>query len=182
MLGAIGGAGLFFLYCQLRWGHWDIYMLTQSAGWGVIPDYAAVFKPSSYHWLIPAWNNPTEVSQMAMTIGGLLLLVIPLCELIPAIRGRFDWRYRVGFYFCAVVIYYISVSGVACVAMESMLRYEFCAHAVIVLVFLNYLRQFRTPPALLRVAGVAGVALGSAIGLSIQIWYVWNFTRGNWVA
>ena len=28
-LGALG----FFLYCQLRWGRWDIYMLTQAAGW-----------------------------------------------------------------------------------------------------------------------------------------------------
>src|SRR2546425_8865439 len=26
------GAVLFFIYCQLRWGHWDIYMLTQSSG------------------------------------------------------------------------------------------------------------------------------------------------------
>jgi len=58
------GALTFFVCCQLRWGHWDIYMLTQAAGWGIIPDYLAVFKPSSYRWLVPALNNPTEASQM----------------------------------------------------------------------------------------------------------------------
>ena len=182
MIAATMGAGLFFIYCQVRWGHWDIYMLTQSAGWGIIPDYLAVFKPSSYRWLIPTFNNPTEASQMAMTLGGLLLLVAGLGEVLPAIRRRTNWQVRIGFYFCAAIIYFISVSGVACVEMESMLRYEFCVHALIVLAFLHFLRQFRTPPALIRILGMAVMALGSAAGLSVQGWYVWNFTRGNWVA
>jgi hypothetical protein len=182
MTGATLGAGLFFVYCQLRWGHWDMYMLTQSAGWGITPDYLAIFKPSSYHWLVPALNNPTEASQMAMTLGGLLLIVLVVCEVVAAIRRCTHWQVRVGFYFCAAVVYFISVSGVACVEMESMLRYEFCVHALIVLALLNFLRQFRSLPLLVRVFGMAGVALGSAAGLGVQGWYVWNFTRGNWVA
>jgi uncharacterized membrane protein HdeD (DUF308 family) len=157
-------------------------MLTQSAGWGITPDYLAVFKPSSYRWLVPMLNNPTQASQMAMTLGGLLLILVGLCEVIAAIRRRTQWEARVGFYFCAALLYFVSVSGVACVEMESMLRYEFCVHALIVLAFLNFLRQFRSPPRLVRALGVAGVALGSAAGLSVQGWYIWNFTRGNWVA
>jgi len=175
------GAVFFFVYCQLRWGHWNIYMLTQSAGWGIVPDYFAVFKPSSYRWLAPALNNPKEASQLSMTLGALLLVVIAFCELLPAFRRRTDWATRAGFYFCAAVIYYISVSGVAGVEMESMLRYEFCVHALIVLAFLHFLHQFCFPPILLRAFGMA-VALVSAAGLSVQGWYVWNFTRGNWVA
>jgi len=176
--GAIG----FFVYSQLRWGHWDIYMLTQAAGWGIIPDYLAVFKPSSYRWLVPVLNNPTEASQISMTLGAVLLVGIALCELLPTIRWRADLPVRAGIYFCAAVIYYLSVSGVACVSMESMLRYEFCVHALIVLALLNFLRQFRTPPMLVRAFGIAAVALLSAAGLCVQGWYVWNFTRGNWVA
>jgi hypothetical protein len=178
MIGALG----FFLYCQLRWGRWDIYMLTQTAGWAIVPDYLAVFKPSSYRWLIPALNNPTEASQMSMTLGALLFVGIALCELLPAIRQRTGWATRGGLYFCAAGIYYVSVSGVASVNMESMLRYEFCVHALIVLALLNYLRQFRAPPMFVRAFGIAAVALISAAGLSVQGWYVWNFTRGNWVA
>lgn len=182
MLVATMGAGIFFIYCQLRWGLWDMYMATQFAGWGIIPDYLAVFKPSSYHWTIPALNNPTAVSQAAMTLGFLLLLAVGLCEGLSVIRRRTDWPWRVGIYFCAIIIYWVSVSGVASVDMESMLRYEFSVHALIVLAFLHFLQQSRTPPALLRVFGMAMVALGIAAGLSIQGWCVWNFTRGNWVA
>ena len=199
MLVATSGAIAFFVYCQLRWGHWDIYMLTQAAGWGIVPDYLAVFKPSSYHWLVPALNDPTEASQMSMTLGALFFFGVVLCELLVALRRardtagrlrsrpttigeRTNWPTRAGIYFCAAAIYYISVSGVACVDMESMLRYEFCVHALIVLALLNFLRQIRTPPMFVRAIGMAAAALIIAAGLSVQGWYVWNFTRGNWVA
>ena len=174
--GAIG----FFTYSQLRWGHWDIYMLTQAAGWGIAPDYLAVFRPSNYRWLVPALNDPTEASQMSMTLGAVLFIGIVLCEL--SIRRWAGLPIRAGIYFCAFVIYYLSVSGVACVDMESMLRYEFCVHALIVVALLNFLRQFQTTPVLVRAFGIAAVTLLSAAGLCVQGWYVWNFTRGNWVA
>src|SRR5213083_882497 len=181
LIAACGAVG-FFVYSQLRWRQWNIYMLTQAADWGIVPDYLAVFKPGSYRWLVPALNNPTEASQMSMTLGALLLVGVALCELVPAIRRRADLPVRAGIYFCAVGIYYLSVSGVACVDMESMLRYEFAVHGLIVLAFLNFLRQFRTPPVFVRAFGLAAVALLSAAGLCVQSWYVWNFTRGNWVA
>jgi hypothetical protein len=181
LVAACGAVG-FFVYSQLRWGQWNIYMLTQAAGWGIVPDYLAVFKPSSYRWLVPALNNPTEASQISMTLGALLLVSIALCELLPAIRRRAGLPMRIGIYFCAAAIYYVSVSGVACVDMESMLRYEFAVHALIVLAFLNFLRQFRTPPMFAGAFGIAAVALLSAAGLCVQGWYVWNFMRGNWVA
>jgi hypothetical protein len=182
MLVATLGALAFFVYSQVRWGHWNIYMLTQAAGWGIVPDYLAVFKPSSYRWLLPASNNPTEASQLSMTLGALLILAIAICELFPAIRRLAGWPTRAGLYFCAAVIYYISVSGVACVEMESMLRYEFCVHALIVLALLNILGQLQKSPIFLRAFGMAAAVLVSAAGLSVQGWYVWNFTRGNWVA
>jgi hypothetical protein len=181
MISAIFGAFSFFVYCQWRWGRWDMYMLTQTAGWNIEPDYLAVFRPSSYHWLLPQLNDPTQMSQMAMTVGALLLIVIAIVEVISALRRQTEWQTRIGIYFCAALIYYISVSGVASLEMESMLRYEFCAHALIVLAFLHFLRQFRLPPPL-RVLGIAAAVLVSALGLAVQGWYIWNFTRGNWVA
>jgi hypothetical protein len=178
---ACGGIG-FFILCQLRWGHWDLYMRTQTAGWGIVPDYSAVIRSESYRWLVPALDNPTEMSQLSMTLGAVLFVVIAICELLPGIRRRAALPVRVGIYFCAATIYYLSVSGVASVDMESMLRYEFSAYALIVLALLNFLRQFRTPPTWVRAFGVAAVALVSAAGLCVQGWYVWNFTRGHWVA
>src|SRR2546430_111816 len=181
-LAAIFGAIFFFVYCQWRWGCWDMYMLTQSAGWNIEPDYLAVFRPSNYRWLLPQLNDPTQMSQMSMTFGALFLIAIAIIEFIPAVRRHTQWQSRIGIYFCAAVIYYISVSGVASLEMESMLRYEFCVHALIVLAFLHFLRQLRLPPPPLRALGIASAVLVSALGLSVQGWYIWNFTRGNWVA
>jgi hypothetical protein len=176
------GALLFFIYCQLRWGHWDIYMLTQSSGWAIVPDYLAVFKPWSYRWLMPTLNDPTAMSQASVTVGALLFIQIAVCELLPAIRRNTHWAARVGIYFCAAVIFYVSVAGVASVGMESMLRYHFAVHALIVLALLHFLRQLAGPPVYVRALGMAAVALASGAGLTLQGWYVWNFTRGNWVA
>jgi hypothetical protein len=63
-----------------------------------------------------------------------------------------------------------------------MLRYHFCAHALIVLAFLHFLAQLRALPTLVRAGGMAAVALICAAGLGLQGWWVWNFTRGGWVA
>jgi hypothetical protein len=181
-LGATLGAASFFFYCFVRWGRWDLYILTQQAGWAIEPDYLAVFKGESYHWLVPALKDPTQASQMAMTFGAALFVAVVLCELLPVVRRTATWTTRIGFYFCGATVYYISVSGVACVQMESMLRYEFCVHALIVLALVHFLNQLRTPPLLVRAFAMATLGLLSAAGLALQGWYVWNFTRGKWVA
>src|SRR5215468_1457897 len=93
------GAFAFFAFCQLRWGLWDLYMLTQAAGWGIVPDYLAVVRPESYRWLVPALNNPTEMSQLSMTLGAVLFVGIAVSELIPTIRRRADLPVRAGIYF-----------------------------------------------------------------------------------
>ena len=180
-LGAALGAASFFFYCFVRWGRWDVYLLTQKAGWAIEPDYLAIFKGESYRWLVPSLRDPTQAGQMAVTLGTVLLVAVALCELLPIVRRNATWKTRIGFYFCAAIVYYVSVSGVACVQMESMLRYEFCVHALIMLAFMHFLHQLRTPPLLVRAFGLAAMGLVSAAGLAVQGWYVWNFTRGKWV-
>jgi hypothetical protein len=176
--GALG----FFLYCLVRWGRWDLYMETQEAGWAISPDYLALFKPENYHWSLPPLDDPTQWSQLTMTAGALCFVAIGICEWLPAIRQRTAWQTRIGIYLTAFITYYIAVSGVASVQMESMMRYQFCAHALIVLALMHFLAQFPTLPARVRAFGMAAVALLCAAGLSLQGWWVWNFTRGDWVA
>lgn len=177
----IGGLA-FFLYCQLRWGRWDIYMLTQESGWGIEADYLAVFKLESYRFALPSLDNPTEASQLAVTIGALLFLVMGIAEFLPAIRRQTTRSVRLAIYFVGAVLFYLSVSGVACVEMESMLRYEFCVHALLVLALLHYLHNVPVRSPLVRASAVIAAVLISAVGLALECWYVWNFTRGNWVA
>lgn len=176
------GAGAFFLYCLVRWGRWDLYMLTQEAGWAVYPDYLAIFRPESYRWLIPPMKDPTQWSQMAMTLGAICLLAVGFCELIPALRRRTAWPKRIGFYFVALVTFYLAVSGVASVQMESVLRYQFCVHALIVLALMHFLAEFQPRSLPVRALGMTAIALLIVAGFSLQGWWIWNFTRGGWVA
>jgi hypothetical protein len=181
ILSTLGGLA-FFAYCQVRWGRWDLYMLTQEAGWAIDADYLAIFKPVNYRFALPSLYDSTGASQFASALAGLAFVGIALAELFAAFRRRSDWRKRIGLYFAAAVIYYISVAGVASVQLESMLRYDLCVHALIVLALLNFLRELRLPSVYVRASAMAVAALVCAAGLALQGFYVWNFTQGNWVA
>src|SRR5204862_1833359 len=106
-----------------------------------------------------------------------LLVAVGFCELLPTVRRKANLATRLGFYFCGAIIYYVSVSGVASVQMESMLRYEFCLHALVVLALVHLVHQLRWR-LLGRAFAVAALSLLSAAGLALQGWYLWNFTRG----
>ncbi|MBA3961035.1 MAG: hypothetical protein H0X40_03930 [Chthoniobacterales bacterium] len=181
ILSMLGGIS-FFIYCQVRWGRWDLYMLTQHAGWAIVPDYLAAFKLRNYHWEIPPYASPLMVSQFTSAIAGGLFVVLATVELLAARGGRSGWRGRIGFYFCAAVIYYLSLAGVASVQMESMLRYDLCVHALVILGLLHFLRELPVAPAVVRALGMGVAAFACAAGLALQGYYVWNFTQGNWVA
>jgi hypothetical protein len=177
----LGGLA-FFAYCQVRWGRWDIYMLTQSEGWAIEPDYLAVFKPENYHFALPPLYDGRAASQFTSALAGVIFILIGLGELGAAWLGRRDWRERFGFYLSAAIIYYISVSGVASVGLESMLRYDLCVHACIVLAALHFLRDARFGSRTARAFATIFVGLLFAAALGLQGYYVWNFTQGNWVA
>ena len=66
--------------------------------------------------------------------------------------------------------------------MESMLRYDLCVHALVVLGLLHFLRQFRASAGVGRAFAMGVAAVAFAAGLALQGYYVWNFTQGNWVA
>ncbi len=180
-LSMFGGIA-FFIYCQARWGRWDLYMLTQSAGWAIEPDYLAAFRPENYRWALPPYRDTSVVSQFTSAVAGGLFVAIAATELLAALNRRSGWQRRIGLYFCAAVIYYISLAGVASVQMESMLRYDLCVHALVVLGLLHFLREFRLAPMPVRALAMGVAAVAVAAGLALQGFYVWNFTQGNWIA
>jgi hypothetical protein len=177
----LGGLA-FFAYCQIRWSRWDLYMLTQSEGWAIEPDYFAVFKPENYQFELPPLYDGRGASQLTSAVAGVLFLLIAVIESGAVWFGRKDWRERFGFYLSAAIIYYVSVSGVASVGLESMLRYDLCVHAMMVLGALNFLRNVRVTSPLARGLAAVFAAIVFAAALGLQGYYVWNFTQGNWVA
>ena len=86
-LSMLGGLA-FFAYCQVRWGRWDIYMLTQSEGWAIEPDYLAVFKPENYHFALPPLYDGRAASQFTSALAGVIFILIGLGELGAACVGQ----------------------------------------------------------------------------------------------
>ena len=77
------GAGLFFAFCQGQYGRWDAYLYAQAAGWGVKPDYLALFKASAYRPEASLFGDDGTVSPNALSRWAVPLTVLPF--------GRWCW-------------------------------------------------------------------------------------------
>jgi hypothetical protein len=185
-LASLGGV-LFFAFCQLRYGHWDMYMINQRLGWGIEPDYLAFFKPDIYRGAGPAFVggliNPNFLSVAAVPVTVVLFLLLFWAEgrLAKDLPAR-NWLQRAGFYLCAALMFYISVSGLGYRLKTSMIRYVFCVHVLLVLAAVHLLTAYPLPRGRLRTALISAggaVAAGSAV---CQLMLIHFFTHGDWVA
>src|SRR5206468_278097 len=84
LVAACGAVG-FFVYSQLRWGQWNIYMLTQAAGWGIVPDYLAVFNFLRQFRTPPMFVRAFGIAAVA------LLSAAGLC-----VQGWYVWNFMRG--------------------------------------------------------------------------------------
>lgn len=195
--GAIGslsliGIGSFFAYCWWQWGRWDLYMWTQEIGWGLKPDYSAIFHPSSWmSWQLasgwwPQKVNPDELSRLATSAYLVLLSGTAAAEILIRARGRSascGFRDRLPFYAAAAMMMFVSVSGLAGASFRSMIRYTFPVHVCWVIGIVGMVHalpeRFRSRPRLLL------IAIGLAIGIYafvLQIRFLEMFTHWHWVA
>jgi hypothetical protein len=120
------GTGLFFLYCKLHFGDFGHYMKTQKEGWGIVPDYLAVFKSNNYCWT----GNDDQMSMSLTLVALLLTLYIELLVSVWAFRRSPEsrkcelWRVRLPWYLGVFALWYLSSSGVAGVSFRSLIRYS----------------------------------------------------------
>jgi hypothetical protein len=115
----ISGAGLFFLYCYIKWGYADLYMQNQKEGWGIVPDYLPLI-----HW--SRWNFSTDYDRWSTYSIAILIGVFGLAEVMAYFRFK-DRRIqeRLPIYFCILAMDYINVSGLIVRWFYSMVRYVF---------------------------------------------------------
>jgi hypothetical protein len=185
-LASLGGL-LFFAFCQLRYGHWDMYMINQKLGWGVEPDYLAVFNPEIYRLYRPSFVgwfiNPDYMSAMCVpaTIWLVLLLLLVESRLAKKLPAH-SWHQRAGFYLCAALMFYISISGLANRGMISMIRYTFCVHVMLILAVVHLLAVYPLARGWLRTAVFSAGALAATACAICQFMFIHFYTHGEWVA
>jgi hypothetical protein len=196
LLGAVAllGGGLFFGFCQLQYGRWDAYMYMQRWGWGVTPDYGAVFWPEIYRLGWPTfvgdhanpsdfYVNPNDLSRLCVPFTVLLFGVLLLVECRAArsdpARG---WRQRLPFYLAGGLMFYIAVSGLANSGLVSMIRYTLCVHVMLVLAVVHLLARVSLPPGRPRYVLAGALTAAALVSLTLEIMLIRTFTHGGWVA
>jgi hypothetical protein len=174
---AFMGAAGFLIYCQLRFGRYDLYMETQRIGWGIQPDYAAVFKWKDFAYTLGFDKGATILSGISFVlfagIEGLLLIA-------KRNRGFTD---RLPLYTVSLLIFFITVSGLKSLNFRSMIRYTLPWHILLLLCLAHLIsRNFRQSPRILNLCLGLGV-IGAAISIRLLgAPHITDFLSGGWFA
>lgn len=172
----------FFIYCQVRFQHWNFYMMTQEAGWGVKADYFALLKPGAYQRWVPTLNMAWGVGQFLVPVTMLGFAALAAWEFSVARVRQTAWRERLGFYFVGAALFYIAVSGVYSVRLESMTRYHFCTHVFLVLAGLHAFAEIGPRRETTRRLLIALAVVVALFGAWLQHTFASQYVRGGWVA
>lgn len=162
-LGALG----FFAYCQLRFGHWDLYFRLLEIGWGQTNSPVAfLFNPRSYY---PAFFfEDTHVS--------LNRAAVPLCLLLLFWGARQDWRLGrsrpLALRLTGLALLYLAMAGKAASGMDGMIRY---ALPVVCLAGMARAPHFEGGHRKTL------VFLGAVFGLA-QLYLLRRYLLGHWVS
>lgn len=191
------GAILFFVYCHWRFGQWNLYMETQWIGWQVKPDYFGpldigyLFNPplaDRSYWPVlerGAQWRVHSLSRLSVPLLGATFLAIAWLELRVARAYPNNGLYaRLGLYLGAALLLYVPATGLiqAKVFMQSMVRYAFCVHVLLVLALARLTADVPPLPAARQRRLIHGVLAYNTIALSLQAWCVSATAEGIWFA
>jgi hypothetical protein len=184
-LGASLGGLLFFAFCQARFGQWDLYLKCNEWGWSVRPNYLAFFSVKLFHLHLDWCRDvldPELLSRLSVPVTLVLFAVLFGLEVHLA-RSRPDsgWRRRLGFYLCAVLLFYVPVAGHYSRSMSSMIRFSLCVQAPLVLATVHLLQRVGRPTGRRRWLLLIPAA-AALLSLTCQLALTYRFVHGHWVA
>jgi hypothetical protein len=179
------GAGSFFLYCHLRFGQWNLYMKSQTFGWGVQLKWLAFLSPNTYFIRHPTFRNgfldPDWFNRLGVLVTLGLFVGLFVAELWLARRGDTGWRARVGIYAVALAMWVINVLAMSSIYMTSMLRHVLPTEVLLTVAFTHLLARTTLVTSGRRWLGV-GLGAWVIAGLVFHIAYLYRFTHALWVA
>jgi hypothetical protein len=202
VLALLGGLS-FFLYCQLRFGRWDLYIEMQRYFTGVQANYQALFQASTYvlspeRWqvlLSPSapvkdaglWSDALSQLFVSVTLGS--LVVTGLLDGLSVLVGKSRrWQERLGFHLGAWAMFYIAVAGMSPLGQRSMSRYCLPVHIVQVLALVHWAKytDFSFIPKRIRPYLGNTLKLGyvflAFIFFALNQILTWRYAHHLWVA
>jgi hypothetical protein len=202
VLALLGGLS-FFLYCQLRFGRWDLYIEMQRYFTGVQANYQALFQASTYvlspeRWqvlLSPSapvkdaglWSDALSQLFVSVTLGS--LVVTGLLDGLSVLVGKSRrWQERLGFHLAAWAMFYIAVAGMSPLGQRSMSRYCLPVHIVQVLALVHWAKytDFSFIPERIRPylgnTLKLGYVLLAFIFFALNQILTWRYAHHLWVA
>mgnify|MGYP001258045283 FL=1 len=165
ILSAVAAAGgiAFFVFCQLKFGQWNLYMETQQVGWGVGKNYLFPLNLSRYRWSGPNLRS--------VIMWALALLVVMSAEVALRQRSRESsaerWSARLSALYLAFAIFYVSAVGTSSANFKSFVRYSLAVAVILVLIAADLWSLARLPR---RVAWVIAVTLFVGLSFSLVQW------------
>jgi hypothetical protein len=186
---AVSGIVLFFGYCQVHFGRWDLYLLTNKVGWAVAADKMAFFRSKTY-WVPLPWNC-WEDGYLApkwfdhLTVPGFLaaLAVLGGLEWRPMRQGLdTGWRWRAGLYAAAVSLFLLNVTGKGSSDLNGMIRFSHPLVVLLVMAAAHYVSRVGLPLGRARVGLMALFVPWVAFAFVSQLVLFWRFTHQLWVA
>lgn len=185
-LATVSGSLSFFVFCQVRFGCWNLYVLTQHIGWGVTPDYLALFSPKALR-LHSAYSrtegiNSDFISQLSVVVYLVAFALLAGIECwLRSHQGPSGFRRRICLYLCAWLPFYISATSMASRDMGSMIRHSLCVQVLLALALGHLLTKARPELAPARLGRLLP-AFCIPVFLSCELFLLYRFTHGAWVA
>jgi len=203
VLALLGGLS-FFLYCQLRFGRWDLYIEMQRYFGPSSFSYLAIIQPRTYAPFFSSryWQSlfsfsealgdgiwAISISQLfvPLTLGS--LVVTGLLDGLSVLVGKSRcWQERLGFHLAAWAMFSISVAGMSAVAQRSMIRYCLPVHILQVLTWLHGVKytNFSFIPQQVRPCLGSVLRLGywilALVFFALNQVLTWRYVQHLWVA
>jgi hypothetical protein len=139
---AMAGTLLFFLYCHIMFGAWDLYFRTEKVGWNYEANYLRIFDISLYRPLIDLSEFPIirlpELNRLAIPLTSAMILLLIATDAVRSLKGKApEIRQRATLYLSAFFLFFISVSAHGTAdemdLFTSLLRYHLPIHVLLIL-------------------------------------------------
>jgi hypothetical protein len=186
LVGAVAALGVasYFVYCQIQFGRWDLYIKTQEAAWYVKPYAWALFSPRIFEVGLPELKrgvDPDFLSRAATLFLVLAFAALPALEVWRATRrGDGSWRGRAALYLAAFLLFWGPLCGYWWDHFRSMIRYALPVLVLLVLAVLHGLARRGVAEPGPRVRLLLGA--WAAVSVCLQLALAFRYTHDHWVA